>query len=770
MTTLVHEVRDGAFDVFGAECPFGVRLDARSGELVALVDRQEPARATPLALQLSPVWGGTEVLGAIGGLQYRDTESEPLAGLELVDWRTDDRGDSDYFVATAHLDDWEVDLRYDFYDRAPHVGFGVTLRRGSSAPSVRLRDLVVSLDATLGDAADWVVQAPGNQFRADIPLDAITEPLRIFGAADMIGGTGLVALTRASTPETLVVWPLSETEPGVGRFTPRTDGATLAWHTELAGVLDDGDGLAWGTVYLDALPVAWPEVRGELWSWYDRLGATGPAGRPDWIRRAHIYEVHIGFSVFAHGHHYEHYATPADLQADLARIQELGFDVIQLMPRHPYPSYNVHDYADVTTTYGDEAELRGVVEECHRRGMRVLLDIIIHGVVDQEVVDETVASVHAGPYADRLYDGSLDYLSDTREDIAWARHIVEYGPYWRDGSPQRSSLPDEHPDWFMRDSGGRVTRRYTKAFDIAAPSWQEYFLDACLDLSGRLDTDGFRVDAPTYNGFATWAEGRGHRASYGPMAALPLLRELQLRLRALKPDATVYTEPGGSLMRALADMTYNYDEHWLVESLLAEPNHPQRDWRMVRDGRELGRWLQDRDLAHPRGAGIIHHVDSHDSIWWRLPGAQWRRERFGRETTVALLAVFALAMPGGFMTFMGGEEQVEPELRRALRLRRDFPELAAGTCEYLPDAASSDEVLVALRRLGGEASLVIVNLTGAAVTCEVELDGLDLTSAYYDHWSGEDCSGQGSVLGLTLAPYEPRVLGLSGDSVGARER
>jgi hypothetical protein len=752
--------REHTFDVYGAG-DVGVRLDARSGALVGLVERHDPSSLTALSIAVTAVWGGGEVPGPVGGLEYPDAQRRELSDLTLVGSRSEDRGDADRFVVTARDGDWELDLHYDLHDRAPQVAVGVTIRRAEDGSAELLRDLELGFRVPLDDPNRWLLNAPGNQMRSDIMVGAVAAPLRIFGAAATHGGPAVVALTDPTRPTTTVVWPLSTTEMGAGELLPGPDGVTFLLRTDLAGTVDHRCGLTWGAVHLGAQSSSWPGVRDQLAGWYGARGFTGPAGRPEWIRRAHIYEAHIGFSVFADGRHYQRYETPRGLQDDLSRIQDLGFDVIQLMPRHPYPSYNVHDYADVTTTYGDEQQLRELVDECHRRGMRVLLDIIVHGVIDQEVMDATLASVNAGPYSGRLADGTLDYLADTAEDVAWARHIVEYAPYWREGSPPRHPLADERPEWFMRDSGGAITRRYTKAFDIANPSWQRYFVDACLDLTRRLGTDGFRVDAPTYNNFATWAAGRARRASYGPMASLPLLRDLQVALRALRPDAAVYTEPGGALFRATADMTYNYDEHWLVESLLADRNHPQRDWRMVRNGRELARWLMDRDLADPAASGIVHHVDSHDSIWWRLPGAQWRRERFGPEATVALVAVFALGMPGAFMTFMGGEEQIETELRRAHDLRRRLPELASGTCEYLPAAASSDEVLVARRRLVDDESLVLVNLASEAVECEIAL-GASVGNAPYDLWNEEHCAaGTDGAMRLSLGPYQPRVLRLT---------
>lgn len=741
-------------DVYAANSPVGVRLDAHTGLATALLRRGEHASELSVALGVTLVTGGVEVIGPKGGLRYRDTTRTPLDDLAITASRLEDEGATARYIVSAASREWRLDLEYRFAAASPHVALGFTVRRAPDRSEVLVRDVELTFSFGLAEPAEWVLNAPGNMVRSDLPVEALITPLPMLTAGDVVGSPGIVALSRGSLPATAVLWPVCATEIGALQIALQDGAARVTLSTGLAGrVAPSRGGLTWRAVHLDWLPAPWPAVSAELGRWYERLGVQAPSDVPDWIRRAHIYEAHVGFSVFHEGQRYEHYATVADLHADLPRIQGLGCDVIQLMPRHPYPSYNVHDYADVTTSYGDEDALRAFVSDCHRRGIRVLLDIIMHGVVDKEIVDETVTAVLAGPFAHRLGEGTIDYMARSREDVAWARHIVEYAPYWREGSPDRHPLADEHPEWFMRDSAGTITRRYTKAFDIAHPGWQRYFADACVDLVERLGVDGFRVDAPTYNAFATWATGRELRASYGPMASLGLLREVRDRLRELRPDLAVYTEPTGGLFRAVADATYNYDEHWLVEALLADP-HPHRD-RLVRNARELARWLHDRDAATPPGATIVHHIDSHDSIWWRLPGEQFRRERFGREAAVALLAVFALA-GGAFMTFMGGEEGIEDDLRRAHDLRRRLPAIADGTVDYASATAASDDVLAVLRESRDGAALVAVNLSQTTVDCEIAVRGRALKGPLDDRWNDEPVDGER----LRFTAFQPRVLAL----------
>lgn len=60
---------------------------------------------------------------------------------------------------------------------------------------------------------------------------------------------------------------------------------------------------------------------------------------------------------------------------------DLGVDGLWLMPIHPSPSYHgydVTDYRAVHPDYGTLADLDVLIAECHRRGMRVILDFVLN--------------------------------------------------------------------------------------------------------------------------------------------------------------------------------------------------------------------------------------------------------------------------------------------------------------------------------------------------------------------------------------------------------
>ncbi len=146
-------------------------------------------------------------------------------------------------------------------------------------------------------------------------------------------------------------------------------------------------------------------------------------------------------------------------------------------------------------------------------------------------------------------------------------------------------------------------------------------------------------------------------------------------MKTLKPDAMLYTEPSGTLFRQTMDITYNYDEHWLIHAVLRPESALGKNPLGIRHARDLAAWFRDKEAALPTGAMTARHIDSHDTFWWPLPGFKWRREQYGLPATRALLAIWSL-IGGVYMTFVGGEIGIEPDVRRVNRLRHENPRFA----------------------------------------------------------------------------------------------
>ena len=98
----------------------------------------------------------------------------------------------------------------------------------------------------------------------------------------------------------------------------------------------------------------------------------------DWVRDAVIYQIFP-----------RQYSQKGDfnsITADLARIESLGVTVIWLMPVHPIGElkkkgtigspYAVRDFYGVNPNYGTEADLKRLISEAHKRGLKVIIDIV----------------------------------------------------------------------------------------------------------------------------------------------------------------------------------------------------------------------------------------------------------------------------------------------------------------------------------------------------------------------------------------------------------
>ncbi len=105
---------------------------------------------------------------------------------------------------------------------------------------------------------------------------------------------------------------------------------------------------------------------------------------PLWYKDAIIYQTHV--KAF--------YDSNADgvgdfkgLTSKLDYIQDLGVNTIWLLPFYPSPmkddGYDIADYRNIAPQYGTRADFKRFVREAHRRGIRVITELVINHTSDQ---------------------------------------------------------------------------------------------------------------------------------------------------------------------------------------------------------------------------------------------------------------------------------------------------------------------------------------------------------------------------------------------------
>jgi cyclomaltodextrinase / maltogenic alpha-amylase / neopullulanase len=173
-----------------------------------------------------------------------------------------------------------------------------------------------------------------------------------------------------------------------------------------------------------------------------KLPARAPRA---WVRDGVIYQI------FPRA-----FSATGDFQgitAQLDRLKNLGVTILWLMPIHPIGQekkkgsigspYAVRDYYGINPDYGTKEDFKKLISEAHRRGMKVIIDIV-------------------------------------------ANHTS-----W-------DSVLMKQPDWYKHDAAGKITYPYDW-YDIAAlnytnPQLRKYMTDMLKYWIREFDLDGFRCD------------------------------------------------------------------------------------------------------------------------------------------------------------------------------------------------------------------------------------------------------------------------------------
>ena len=73
------------------------------------------------------------------------------------------------------------------------------------------------------------------------------------------------------------------------------------------------------------------------------------------------------------------------IREKLDYISDMGFDQLWLTPVHPsstYHKYDVDDYLAIDPAFGTMEDYEALLEECHARGIRVLMDLVLNHTSD----------------------------------------------------------------------------------------------------------------------------------------------------------------------------------------------------------------------------------------------------------------------------------------------------------------------------------------------------------------------------------------------------
>ncbi|WDT81236.1 MAG: alpha-amylase family glycosyl hydrolase [Candidatus Manganitrophus sp.] len=203
---------------------------------------------------------------------------------------------------------------------------------------------------------------------------------------------------------------------------------------------------------------------------------------PLWYKDAIIYQLHIKAFLDSNN---DGIGDLQGLTRKLDYLQDLGVTAIWLLPFYPSPlrddGYDIADYLNVHPDYGTLRDFQEFLAEAHRRGLRVITELVINHTSDQHPWFQRARRAKPGS-AERdfyVWSDTPDKYADARiifndtETSNWTWDPVAKAYYWHRFYSHQPDLNFDNPQ--VREAVLRV---------------MEFWLD--------MGVDGLRLDAIPY--------------------------------------------------------------------------------------------------------------------------------------------------------------------------------------------------------------------------------------------------------------------------------
>ena len=152
-----------------------------------------------------------------------------------------------------------------------------------------------------------------------------------------------------------------------------------------------------------------------------------------WYKDAIVYQLHV--KAFA-DHNNDGIGDFAGLTDRLDYLQDLGVTALWLLPFYPSPGrddgYDIADYRRINPDFGTLKDFRRFMTEAHRRGLRVITELVVNHTSDQHDWFKRAKRSGRGTSArdwyvwsdnDHKYAGTRIIFTDT-EKSNWAMSCV----------------------------------------------------------------------------------------------------------------------------------------------------------------------------------------------------------------------------------------------------------------------------------------------------------------------------------------------------------
>jgi maltose alpha-D-glucosyltransferase / alpha-amylase len=209
---------------------------------------------------------------------------------------------------------------------------------------------------------------------------------------------------------------------------------------------------------------------------------AGLGREPFWYKSGVIYELHVRAFYDANG---DGTGDFRGLTEKLDYIKDLGVTTIWLLPFYPSPlkddGYDIADYCEVHPMYGTLGDFKIFLREAHKRGLRVITELVLNHTSDQHPWFQRARHARPGSRWRNFYVWSDDpqkykdapILFNGVETSNWKLDPAAAAYYWHRFFSHQPDLNYENPE--VRDAMFQV-----------------------VDFWLELGVDGLRLDAVPY--------------------------------------------------------------------------------------------------------------------------------------------------------------------------------------------------------------------------------------------------------------------------------
>ncbi|MGH9043308.1 MAG: maltose alpha-D-glucosyltransferase [Acidimicrobiales bacterium] len=174
-----------------------------------------------------------------------------------------------------------------------------------------------------------------------------------------------------------------------------------------------------------------------------------------WYKDGVFYELHVRAFCDANG---DGIGDFKGLLGRLDYLAELGVTGLWLLPFYPSPlrddGYDISDYRGVHPAYGTLMDFRRVLREAHRRGMKVITELVLAHSSDQHPWFQRARRARPGSIQRDFYvwSDTPDRFGDARviftdyETSNWSFDPVAHAYYWHRFYSHQPSLNYDNPD------------------------------------------------------------------------------------------------------------------------------------------------------------------------------------------------------------------------------------------------------------------------------------------------------------------------------------